>query len=187
MKEVEDTVTVDAVHTASSSSDVYGHIKSRGMFLETQRTEGISTSDIIVEIVKGYDDFVRRNLARGYSKKDLNVGMSWEVRSRFHDAEKDMKEKRELAKQHFKDTEDAIKQFIQTFNPKKGIRAANNGERRFTPTVYARHLRSTLPDSSRGVVHHSIGLTKALLSATGSTIAYLNPLNCCVRRKRKEA
>lgn len=31
----------------SASGDVYAHIKEAGRFVETQRTEGISTSDII--------------------------------------------------------------------------------------------------------------------------------------------
>lgn len=48
-------------------------VKAIGKFKETKRTDGISTSDIIMRIVKDYNEYVMRNLARGYTREDLGV------------------------------------------------------------------------------------------------------------------
>jgi choline-phosphate cytidylyltransferase len=46
--------------------DVYAHVKRRGMFRATQRTPGISTSDLIGRILRDGDKFQQRNLHRGH-------------------------------------------------------------------------------------------------------------------------
>ncbi|KAG1685584.1 T-complex protein 1 subunit beta [Phytophthora capsici] len=74
-----DYVCHDALPYSDSSGeaaegDVYARIKAMGKFLETRRTDGISTSDLIIRIVSEYDTFIRRNLQRGYTGKEMNVG-----------------------------------------------------------------------------------------------------------------
>ncbi|KAK2988318.1 hypothetical protein RJ640_000305 [Escallonia rubra] len=69
-----DYVAHDSLPYADASgagNDVYEFVKSIGKFKETKRTEGISTSDIIMRIVKDYNEYVMRNLDRGYSRKEL--------------------------------------------------------------------------------------------------------------------
>jgi choline-phosphate cytidylyltransferase len=52
---------------------LYYQVKKIGKFKETKRTEGVSTSDLIMRIVKDYNQYVMRNLARGYSRKEMGV------------------------------------------------------------------------------------------------------------------
>lgn len=65
----------DLPYASADSDDIYKPIKEAGMFLTTQRTEGISTLDIITKIIRDYDKYLMRNFARGATRKELNV--SW--------------------------------------------------------------------------------------------------------------
>lgn len=72
---------VDTTGQSANSNDVYDFVKKKGMFLETERTEGISTSDILMKIVQDYDNYVARNLSRGYTPEQLNLGIAWKVKA----------------------------------------------------------------------------------------------------------
>ncbi|SCU97427.1 LANO_0E16006g1_1 [Lachancea nothofagi CBS 11611] len=65
----------DLPYAAAGSDDIYLPIKEKGMFVATQRTNGISTSDIITRIIRDYDKYLMRNFARGATRRELNV--SW--------------------------------------------------------------------------------------------------------------
>ena len=57
------------------------------------RAGGISTSDIITRIVRGYDAYARRNLKKGYTAKELNIGFVKEQTFRLENTLEDAKEK----------------------------------------------------------------------------------------------
>nr|AFK47518.1 unknown [Lotus japonicus] len=79
--------------TSGAGNDVYEFVKSVGKFKETKRTEGISTSDIIMRIIKDYNQYVMRNLDRGYSRKDLGVSYVKEKRLRMNMGLKKLRER----------------------------------------------------------------------------------------------
>jgi len=68
-----DFVAHDDLPYPAGGIDLFAHLKQMGKFVATQRTDGISTSDLITRVVKDYDVYARRNLARGYTPEELNV------------------------------------------------------------------------------------------------------------------
>ncbi|KAL1304570.1 hypothetical protein AAFC00_003544 [Neodothiora populina] len=65
----------DIPYGADEGDDIYKPVKEKGMFLVTQRTEGVSTTGIITKIVRDYEAYVARQLKRGTSRQELNI--SW--------------------------------------------------------------------------------------------------------------
>ncbi|XP_059619635.1 choline-phosphate cytidylyltransferase A-like isoform X2 [Phlebotomus argentipes] len=101
---------------AEDTNDIYGPLKQRGMFVATERTEGVSTSDIVARIVKDYDIYVRRNLARGYSAKDLNVSFLNEKKFRLQNKMDELKGKaKEVKGDILRSWEEKSRDFIETF------------------------------------------------------------------------
>lgn len=67
-------------------------MKKLGMFRATQRTEGISTSDIILRIIKDYDMYIERSLKRGYKRQDIGISKTKELRVKFKSNLRDIKD-----------------------------------------------------------------------------------------------
>ena len=65
----------DIPYASEDCNDIYKFVKDQGKFIATQRTQGIATSGIITRIVHDYDLYVRRNLERGVSAKELNISI----------------------------------------------------------------------------------------------------------------
>lgn len=66
----------------SAKEDVYAEVKRMNRFIPTMRTEGVSTSGLITRILSSYDEFIRRNLERGCTARDLNISVFTEKRVR---------------------------------------------------------------------------------------------------------
>jgi len=176
-----DFVAHDAIPYADASgqagNDIYQHIKETGRFLETKRTEGISTSDIIVQIVRDYDEYIERNLRRGYTKEQLNVGSTWEARAlakkkkkKLDDAVKEMKEER-------KELSDAAKEFVLQFKRNKVFEKPG---RLFTD--------KNVSEARREVVTHTKSYCRASFAACVYLCSWLNPFGYCrVRTKKKSS
>ena len=120
-----DFVAHDEVpYTSEGSDDIYAHLKRRGMFLATNRTEGVSTSDLVARIVKDYDIYVRRNLARGYSAKELNVSFISEkmflIQNKMDEIKDRFKERKDEVLNRVLDTKhpnSLIASFLELFGP----------------------------------------------------------------------
>jgi choline-phosphate cytidylyltransferase len=89
------------------------------MFAVTQRTEGVSTSDIICRLVRDYDMHVRRSLASGYSARDLNVSYlknkELELQSRIDNVKSKFRSYEKESKTFMERWEDRSKECIQNF------------------------------------------------------------------------
>lgn len=116
----------DIPYDSAGSGDIYAEIKKIGKFKATQRTEGISTSDLILRIIKDYDKYLYRSMSRGYSAKDLGISKTKALRVKIKEKiipelKEDYKKVKGKVKNTFKTWKSkasgAIDDFIRQFNP----------------------------------------------------------------------
>ncbi|CAI5445323.1 unnamed protein product [Caenorhabditis angaria] len=94
-------------------TDIFAEHKACGRFLATQRTEGTSTSDSIYRILKDYDSFVKRNMNRGYSPEQMNVGFFMTNRMKAQEKFGSIKNRGKVAFEDFKSKSD---EYFQNVN-----------------------------------------------------------------------
>ncbi|KAG0267215.1 choline-phosphate cytidylyltransferase [Actinomortierella ambigua] len=99
----------DIPYKSVEADDVYAFVKSQGRFLPTQRTDGVSTSDLITRIVKDYDQYLRRNLERGVTAKELGIGFFKEQEVKLKKSAQDI---RASIRQNWHGTKDELKNEI---------------------------------------------------------------------------
>ena len=95
---------------ALDPNDCYYLPKTLKMFLPTERTDGISTSDLINRIVKDYDIFIRRNFKRGYNEHELNVSFFRAKKIKVGDKIKKIKKS---VQNKFEDIDHGFKEFME--------------------------------------------------------------------------
>ena len=64
------------------------------MFMPTKRTEGVSSSDLIVRVLKDYDEYVWRNLTKKYTPEELGVSKEYAMYLKLKRSYKNLVEKR---------------------------------------------------------------------------------------------
>lgn len=72
-------------------ADLYQPIKDAGRFLPTQRTEGISTTDLIIRIIRDVDFYVKRNINKGCTAEELNISQE-----KYNEIKKQIEEEKKL-------------------------------------------------------------------------------------------
>jgi choline-phosphate cytidylyltransferase len=56
--------------------DCYGVFKEHGRFLATRRTEGVSTTDLILRVLTDYNIYLERQVRKGCTPKELGISNS---------------------------------------------------------------------------------------------------------------
>lgn len=124
----------DLPYGASEGDDIYKPIKEKGMFLVTQRTEGVSTTGIITKIVRDYEQYISRQLKRGTSRQELNV--SWLKKNEL-DIKRHVTELRNSIRTNWTTTGQELgkdlKQFWQSSRPSSPAPSLRNGNSINTP------------------------------------------------------
>ncbi|GAB7356327.1 hypothetical protein MBLNU459_g7120t1 [Dothideomycetes sp. NU459] len=139
----------DIPYGADEGDDIYKPVKEKGMFLVTQRTEGVSTTGIITKIVRDYEAYIARQLKRGTSRQELNI--SWLKKNEL-DMKRHVAELRDTIKTNWTTTGQELGKELRQFwqpsrqsSPSRSVSDARNS----TETPRSRLGRLEVPGSAR--------------------------------------
>lgn len=157
----------DLPYSAGDDDDIYAPLKKRGKFLATERTDGVSTSDLICRMVRDYDVYVRRNLQRGYTAHELNVGFFKEKKIKLQNNLDMFKEKvnkyQEETKEFLKHWEEKSREFIHNFIDNFGNSTniiKDKVQRAISPRPYRRALTDGDTERSSRSKRRSSGIAR---------------------------
>lgn len=57
----------DIPYPCGEIEDFYAYVKNKGIFLSLERTQGISTSDLIDRVITRVADYTERNILKGFT------------------------------------------------------------------------------------------------------------------------
>lgn len=63
----------DVPYACEGQEDIYAWIKATNRFVPTMRTLGISTTGLITRLIQNYDMYLRRQIRRGITRRELNI------------------------------------------------------------------------------------------------------------------
>ena len=66
----------DLPYQSADYDDVYATCKKLGKFKPTQRTQGVSTTDVVAKILKDKNVYYIRNIKRGVSRSKLGLSLT---------------------------------------------------------------------------------------------------------------
>jgi len=165
----------DVPYTIGSGEDIYAWLKERGMFVATQRTEGVSTSDVVARILKDYDTFIRRNLARGYTPNELNVSFIRGKKLQLANKVDELKETVKRKTDEYKSTsKDLIEGFVHLFGQQEFSfdRFWDNSRQRITQALSPSASPEVSEDEEEDEVEQSPSASRKKSSPTKESFSF---------------
>lgn len=115
----------DAPYKFDNQEDIYKFLKDSNRFIPLMRTKQISTSGVVTKIVRDYDKYIKRNLKRGVSAKELNLSFithnKIKVSNHVNKKIRDIKNEISIVNKFWENfSNEIIRNFISKFNEIKG-------------------------------------------------------------------